>query len=41
MIALFYLIHDDLNYNLIKKYSKIIVDTRGKYKADQITIFNA
>ena len=33
--------HDDLNYNLIKKYSKIIVDTRGKYKADQITIFNA
>ncbi len=33
--------HDVLKYDLIKKYSKIIIDTRGKYKADQIKIFNA
>ena len=33
--------HDILNYKLIKKYSKIIIDTRGKFKGNQINIFNA
>lgn len=33
--------HDILKYSLIKKYSKVIVDTRGKFKGNQINIFNA
>ena len=27
--------HDDFNYNLIEKYAKLLVDTRGKYKASE------
>ena len=27
--------HDDFNYDLIKKYSKLIIDSRGKYKKSE------
>lgn len=27
--------HDDFNYNFIKKYSKLIIDSRGKYKKSE------
>ncbi len=33
--------HDKLPYSFIKKYSKMIIDTRGRYIEDQIKIFNA
>ena len=33
--------HDNFNYNLIKKYSKIIIDCRNKFKKEQNKIYLA
>ena len=27
--------HDDFDYDLIKKYSKMIIDTRGRFKKSE------
>ncbi len=33
--------HDNLPYKIIKKYSNLIVDTRGKFKKNNLNIFSA
>jgi len=33
--------HDDFDYNLVKKYSKIIIDSRGRFRESSLNIFNA